>query len=229
MQENNEVVEQTLETMPEQAVEQETNQSPETQEIQPEQSEELTAETQSEEPTSEAPIQQEPEVNYDLTRFLQPQPQAPQFTPDEDGYIDPNQFYNKVLADAEARIEQKLAFQESERRAWQAIENKYPEIKEDSELRDIVNAQRLADVARGGAGDLNAIAGKVLGKIQSYQTRGKAQAQISEKVQKSASLQQSTANNVDSNKDSDLLDRMSSGDTTAADQLISEWLDAGKL
>lgn len=229
MQENNEVAEQAPEVLEQAPVQEEPVQAQEAQETQPEQSEVNSAEEQSSEPTLEEPKQEEPQVNYDLSRFLQPQQEAPQFTPDDDGYIDPNQFYNKVLADAEARIEQKLAFQESERRAWQAIENKYPEIKEDSELRDIVNAQRLADVARGGAGDLNAIAGKVLGKIQSYQTKGKAQAQVSEKVQKSASLQQTTANNVDSNKDNELLNRMSSGDTSAADELISQWLDAGKL
>lgn len=187
------------------------------------------SDTQSEVPAPEEPLQDEPEVNYDLARYLQPQTQAPQFTADDDGYIDPNQFYNKVLADAEARIEQKLAFQESERRAWQSIENKYPELKEDPELRDIVNAQRIADVASGGKGDLNAIANKLLGKIQSYQSKGKAQAQVSEKVQKSASLQNTTANNVDTSKDSGLLERMRNGDNTAANQLITEWLESGKL
>ena len=227
MEENNEVVEQT--TPEAEAPVEQPVQEAETQPQVSESTDEQEAQTVSEEPTPEAPTQQEPEVNYDLTQFLQPQPQAPQFTPDEDGYIDPNQFYNKVLADAEARIEQKLAFQESERRAWQSIEQKYPEIKEDAELRDLVNAQRIADVARGGKGDLSQIAGKVLGKIQSYQTIGKAQAQVSEKVQKSASLQKSTANNVDSSKDSELLGRMRNGDTSAADQLISDWLDAGKL
>jgi hypothetical protein len=166
---------------------------------------------------------------YDLTRFLQPQQEKPSFTADEDGYIDPNQFYNKVLQDAEARIEQKMQFQEAERRAWQSVENKYPEIKEDAELRDIVNAQRLADVARGGKGDLNAIAGKVLGKIQSYQTRGKAQAQVSEKVQKSAALQQTTSNNTSSDKDADRIERMSRGDENAKIDLISDWLASGKL
>lgn len=220
MQEENEVVETPQEVVETQeVVDTQGEQTPETNE----QSE--VQETVAE----EVPEQTEPEVNYDLSKFLQPQQQAPQFTPDNDGYIDPNQFYNKVLADAEARIEQKLQFQESERRAWNAIEKQYPEIKEDAELRDLVNAQRIADVASGGKGDLKAVAGKVMGKIQSYQTIGKAQAQVSEKIQKSASLQKSTANNVDSSKDSELLGRMRSGDTSAADQLISDWLDAGKL
>lgn len=225
MEENNVVQEQPVqEPVVEEA------QVPEPQETAPEQTAEPVEQEQvSEAVAEEAPKQVEPEVNYDLTRFLQPQQQAPQFTADDDGYIDPNQFYNKVLADAEARIEQKLAFQESERRAWQSIESKYPEIKEDSELRDMLNAQRIADVASGGKGDLNQIASKFLGKIQSYQTKGKAQAQVSEKVQKSASLQNTTANNVDTGKDANLMERMRSGDQAARDQLIEEWLASGKL
>lgn len=224
MEENNEVQPEAVQE-PVEAQEQVAEQPQEEAQV-----EQVQEQLQSEEQAPEAPTQiEEPEVNYDLTQFLQPQQQEPQFTSDEDGFIDPNAFYNKVLADAEARIEQKLAFQESERRAWTAIENKYPEIKEDAELRDLVNAQRIADVARGGKGDLNQIASKVLGKIQSYQTKGKAQAEVSEKIQKSASLQKSTANNVDNTQQNDLLDRMSSGDTNAANQLIADWLEAGKL
>lgn len=204
---------------------QETQPEPQAEQVQESETPQVEQEVVSEEPKQV----EQPDVNYDLSRFYQPQQEVPQFTPDEEGFIDPNAFYNKVLADAEARIEQKLAFQESERRAWNSIESKYPEIKEDAELRELVNAQRLADVARGGKGDLNEIASKVLGKFQSYQAKGKVQAQVSEKVQKSASLESNTANNIDSNKTDDLLDRMASGDKSAADQLISEWLESGKL
>lgn len=178
----------------------------------------------------EAPVEQPaPQQDYDITQFMQQPQEQPNFTPDEDGYIDPNQFYNKVLQDAEARIEQKIQFQEQERRAWQAVETKYPEIQEDPELRDLVNAQRLADVARGGKGDLNEVAGKVLGKIQSYQSKGKAQAQVSETVQKSAALQQSTANSTDTSKDQDLMERMSRGDEQAQNELITSWIESGKI
>lgn len=224
MQEENVATEQTA---PEQEVQVEQNAQEQTvpQETQVVENEQETQSVQTEAPQQPS----EPEVNYDLTRFLQPQEQAPQFVPDEDGYIDPNKFYQQVKADAVNELRREMQFQESERKAWNAIENKYPELKEDSELRDIVNAQRIADVASGGKGDLNQIAGKVLGKIQSYQTRGKAQAQVSEKVQKSASLQSTTANNVDTSKDTDLLNRMASGDSSAADQLISDWLASGKL
>jgi len=186
-------------------------------------------ETPSEEQSEEAPSQEEPEINYDLTQFLQPQREQPKFVPDEDGYIDPNKFYQQVKADAVNELRQEMKFQEAERKAWAAIEKKYPEVKEDPELRDILNAQRIADVASGGKGDLNQVASKLLGKINSYKTIGKAQAQVSEKVQKSASLQQNTATNVASNKDNERFDRMSNGDISAADELIAEWLESGKL
>jgi hypothetical protein len=187
------------------------------------------SQTQEPEVVEEPVSSQAQEPAYDITQFMQQPQTQPTFTPDEDGYIDPNQFYNQVLQDAETRIEQKIQFQEQERRAWQSVEEKFPEIKEDSELRDMVNAQRLADVARGGKGDLNDVAGKVLGKIQSYQSKGKAQAQVSEKVQKSAGLQQNTATNVDTTKDQDLMERMSRGDEAAKEELISSWLESGKI
>ena len=186
-------------------------------------------ETPSEGQPEEVPSQEEPEINYDLTQFLQPQQEQPKFVPDEDGFIDPNKFYQQVKADAVNELRQEMKFQEAERKAWAAIEKKYPEVKEDPELRDILNAQRIADVASGGKGDLNQVASKLLGKINSYKTIGKAQAQVSEKVQKSASLQQNTATNVASNKDNERFDRMSNGDISAADELIAEWLESGKL
>ena len=166
---------------------------------------------------------------YDITQFLQDATPEPDFTPDESGFIDPKDFYNKVLTAAEARLERKMKFQEAERQLWQSVENKYPEIKEDSELRDILNAQRIADVASGGKGDLNKIADKLLGKIQSYQAKGKVQAQVSEKVQKSAALETNSNNNTDKGNSSDLMERMSRGDQTARNQLISEWLADGKI
>lgn len=189
-------------------------------------------ETQAESPTQTVETVQEQPTQYpeyDITQFLNTQQQTPEFTPDESGYIDPKDFYNRVMQDAEARIEQKLKFQEMEKKAWSQIEQRFPEIKEDSELRDILNAQRIADVASGGKGDLNKIAERLLGKMQSYQARGKAQAQVSEKVQKSAALESNTANTTGTSKSADLMERMSRGDQNARNQLISDWLAEGKI
>lgn len=188
-----------------------------------------TAPTQEAETPQEQPVapQEEPEVpdasDYNSADYLNNQPQAVQ--PDEDGYIDPNAFRQSVIQE----VEQKLQFEKAEAKAWGAIETKYPEIANDPELKELVNAQRIADVAQGGAGNLGKIADKVVGKLKAYQQQGKAQAQVSETVQKSAGLQTASANKVETNKDSDLIERMSRGDETAQEQLISDWLAQGKI
>ena len=204
----------------------------------------VVQETQIVETNTEAPLetnQTETEVkqtvveedtripDYDITQYLQDASPEPEITPDENGFIDPKDFYNKVLTAAEARIERKMKFQEAERKLWQSVENRYPEIREDSELRDILNSQRIADVASGGKGDLNKIADKLLGKIQSYQAKGNVQAQVSEKVQKSAALETNSNNNTDTGKSADLMERMSRGDQGARNELISQWLADGKI
>lgn len=223
MEENNVVQEAQIQTeAPQEIQTNEPSQSVETPQVE-------TPESTTQEVTQTPEVIAEPSMpDYDITQFMQTNT-TPEFTADENGYIDPKQFYAQVLRDAETRMEQKMKFQESERRLWSQIENKYPEIKEDTELRDILNSQRIADVANGGKGDLNKIADKLLTKIQSYQNKGKVQAQVSEKVQKSASLESSTANTVASSKDNDLMERMSRGDQTARNQLISEWLSSGKI
>lgn len=215
-----------------QAEPEQVNEAPqETPQEQPQEQTQEPAQQQTEEtqPAQEpAPSQEPARQDFDISQYMPTQPAQPNIQVDEDGYIDPNQFYNTVLQDAEARIEEKLRFQEQERRAWEQVEGKYSEIKSDSELRDIINSQRLADVARGGKGDLSAIADKVVSKLQSYQQQGKAQAQVSEKVQKSAALQQGTANQP-APDDSELLSRLGSGDENAQAQVIQQLMDAGKL
>lgn len=231
MEENNASVEQTQTTQNEvtETPTQETNVPSQTVDTAQEEAPVSTTETETTDTTSETvsePVDSLPE--YDITQYLQ-QPQTPEFNTDDTGYIDPKEFYNQVMRDAEARMEQKLRFQESERKLWASIENKYPEVKEDSDLREILNNQRIADVASGGKGDLNKIAERLFGKLQTYQAKGKAQAQVSEKIQKSAALESSTANTADTSKDNDLMQRMRGGDQQARDQLIADWLSSGKI
>lgn len=210
---------------------QESTPEPTTQEVVTEQTPETNNEPlqNTETEVKETVVQEDITPQYDITQFLQNNTAEPDIAVDENGYIDPKDFYNKVLSEAEARIERKLQFQEAERKLWQSIESKHPEIKEDPELRDILNAQRIADVASGGKGDLNKIAEKLLGKIQSYQAKGKVQAQVSEKVQKSAALETNSNNDTGKGNSSDLMERMSRGDQQARNQLISDWLSEGKI
>lgn len=223
MQDNNDATQQTdapepQEVPQEQPVEQE--------EQAPSQEQEQVVETPQPEPEQVQDTQPEYDPSdVDTAQYLRQMQQQQTVQPDDDGYIDPNAYRQSILQE----VEQKLQFQEQERRAWEAIESKFPEVKNDKELRDLIDAQRFADVAKGGAGNLSKIAQSVVGKMKSYQQQGKVQAQVSEKVQKSAGLQTATSNNVDTNKDSDLIERMSRGDQSAQEELISSWLADGKL
>lgn len=169
------------------------------------------------------PVQEYDPADIDISQYTNRQVQ--QVEPDEDGFINPEAYRQSILEE----VRSELAFKEQEAKAWASIENRHPEIKEDRELRDLVEAQRLADVARGGTGNLSKIADKVMGKLTSYQQKGKVQAQVSETVQKSAGLQTATANKVDSSKDGDLIERMSRGDEAAQHELISSWIADGKI
>ncbi len=219
--------------MPEENVVQETEiveeQPTQTQEVEATE-QEVPAETPTEstEPTVEEPLQAEEPVAEEYP-YYPPAPQAPNFEPDQDGFIDPNAFYQKVKADAVNELREEMKFQESERKAWSSVENKYPELKEDKELKDLLHSQRLADVAQGGRGDLNKVAERLFNKLNGYKAQGKVQAQVSEKVQKSAGLAKSTANSVDNTGDNELIERMSRGDQGARDSLIEQWLNEGKL
>jgi hypothetical protein len=230
MDENNDATQQVAPPA-EEAMEQQTQQtehtSQQTETEQTPQTQETADQAYETPPVASSNQVEEPYQNdyqdVDISQFMaQPQPQI---QPDEDGYIDPDKFYTSVMQS----VEQKIAFQSQEQRAWQDLEQKHPEIKQDKDLRELVHAARLNDVTRGGNGNLDAAAQKVLGKLKSYQSKGKAQAQVSESVQKSATLQTQTATNTETNADSQLIDRMSRGDETASETLISRWLDEGKL
>lgn len=223
MQDNNDATQQTDAPEPQDA----PQEQPQVEEQAPSQEEAQVEQVETPAPEPEEPDTQ-PEYDpsdVDTAQYLRQMQQQQTVQPDDDGYIDPNAYRQSILQE----VEQKLQFQEQERRAWEAIESKYPEVKNDKELRDLIDAQRFADVAKGGAGNLSKIAQNVVGKMKSYQQQGKVQAQVSEKVQKSAGLQTATANNVDTNKDSDLIERMSRGDQSAQEELISSWLADGKL
>jgi hypothetical protein len=217
--------------MPEENVSTEAVAETPTEPIQTEQSEAPVEEapTNVEAEPTEAPAEAPSQEEIVEAPYYPPVQPEPNFEVNEEGFVDPNQFYQKVKADAVNELREEMKFQESERKAWAAVENKYPELKEDKELKDLVHNQRLADVAQGGRGDLNKVADKLFNKLNGYKIQGRTQAQVSEKVQKSASLASTTANNVETKGDSDLIERMSRGDQGARDSLIEQWLEAGKL
>lgn len=177
---------------------------------------------------AEAP---EPEPATEETEDFDPASQyanygqaAYQFQPAEDGTVDPNQ----VASQIEQRLLNQMRFERQEARSWERLETKYPEIKTDKGLRDLIFNQRVAEVVQGKQGNLNKIADGIMERVKGARNEGKAQAGVSTKVQKAASLETSTAN-TGSQKSDDRMDRIASGDKAAASDLLAEWLDAGKL
>lgn len=161
--------------------------------------------------------------DIDITQFMDVDDEPIQA--DDEGFIDPVAYEQRIMQ----KIDKKMQFQNQERAAWAQVEQKYPDIAKDPDMRDLLQGQRLADVARGGKGDLTQIADRVMSKFGQYRSEGKAQAQVSERVQKSAALQDTSANNVSQDKTADLLSRMSSGDNDASVDLVQQWMNEGKL
>lgn len=183
-----------------------------------------------EEETAEKPEDTAEEIDpdYDISSYFN-QPPSQSIQPDENGYIDPNAFQRQLMSDVERRIEAKLQFERAEQKAWSTLEKRYPEITENTKLRNMIHNQRLADVAQGGKGDLYKVAKDVMGLLADSRNSGKAQATVSRKVQSSAGLQKNTANKADTSGESDLMERMSLGDETAKMALLESWLEQGKL
>jgi hypothetical protein len=142
----------------------------------------------------------------------------------ENGYIDPNQ----VAAQIEQRVLQQVTFQRQEARAWEKIEKKYPEIREDKGLREMILNQRIAEAVTGRQGNLNKIADGVMSRLKTAKSEGRADANISKKVQKAASLETSSENQGPQ-RSSSVMDRIASGDQTATTELLNQWISEGKL
>lgn len=195
---------------------------------QPQEAPEQQAEESANEETPQAPSQevQETEETEDYTPDYSSilDQQNPGIQPDENGYIDPNEFYGKVMQNVEA----KMRFRDQESRDWQKIEKKYPDVAKDPELRKMIVNQRIADVVQGGNGRLSNIADNLMGRIQKAQSEGKTEAQVSERVQKSASLASPTSNKTPRRQD-DLVSRIEGGDRQATRDLMSQWLEEGKI
>ena len=192
------------------------------------------AESQDQAPTQEPAEQADPSVTSQTNDSddadddsdwdsIVSQPQVQNVQPNEDGYIDPIQYKEQIKAE----VREDMRFQERERRAWQKLEEKYPELKNDKEARQLILAKRIFDVQNGGNGSL-AVAGRsVMGKITGAKQAGRADAQVSIKTQQNANLSRTTAPRDTSSNDT--RSRLQSGDQGAVHDVLKEWLDQGKI
>lgn len=200
----------------------EENTQPEVAEPVAEGAEAPEAEASTEEtPQATLQTEEDSEEDVDLSYNL---PTTPYEFQAEDGFVDPNQVAQQI----ENRLLEKMRFERSEQKAWEKIEQKYPQVKNDKELREIILNQRLASAYQGKNVALPKVADSIMSRFTSAKSEGRAEANVSRKIQKSASLETSTANQGESKKD-DVWDRISNGDKRAADDLFSSWLKEGKI
>lgn len=166
-------------------------------------------------------IEDDDDVDWDSSFSQQQQPQNVQ--PNDEGYIDPVAYKEQIKAE----VREEMKFQERERRAWQKLEERYPELKTDREARQLVLAKRLFDVQNGGNGSLLSAGKAVMGRDTRAKQAGKADAQVSIKQQQSAGVSRATAPRDTSQ--SDIRDRLRSGDSGAIQDAVKSLLDQGKI
>lgn len=176
------------------------------------------------EPVNEGAEAPEDDEDYDLTPQVPMYNQQYQFEAQEDGSVDPYQVAQQI----EERLLNNMKFQKQEERAWAKIEAKHPEIKNDRDLRELILNQRVAEAVQGKEGNLSKIADRLVGRMRTAKSEGRADANTSTKVQKAASLETNTAN-TGGTKSNDLMERISNGDKYAAQDLLGQWLSEGKL
>lgn len=204
----------------------------------PQEPAEPTTPTQAEEPESapsepvnegqDAPEYQEPEreePDFDpLDAYGNYQQGQYQFQPAEDGSVDPYQVAQQI----EQRLLQQIQFQRQETKAWERIDKKYGDKLTPARRELILNA-RIANAVSGKETRLTTLADKIMSEFTSAKSEGRAEAGISRKVQKAASLESATSNTGPAKDDEARYDRIMSGDKGATTDLLSEWLSSGKI
>lgn len=160
------------------------------------------------------PAQQTADVLY---------PSTYNFEPAEDGSVDPNTIANQI----EGKLLQKIAFQQQETRAWNSIDKKWGD-QMTPRRRDLILNTRIANAVAGKDTKLTSIANDIMREFTSAKGEGRADANITRKVTKAASLETGSSNTGGA-KNNDVLDRIASGDKTATESLLSQWMSEGKI
>lgn len=146
-----------------------------------------------------------------------------QFTPAEDGTVDPVQVARQI----EHNLLGTIQFQRQEQRAWEKIDKKWGEHLTPARRELILNA-RIANAINGKDAKLTTIADRVMSEFTTAKSEGRAEAGISRKVQKAASLETATSNTGPDRND-ERYDRIMAGDKAATDDLLADWLKQGKI
>ncbi len=181
------------------------------------------------EPTEEqsevAPSEEEEnEPNYEPVDYSQFRNNDTQIPVNDDGTVDPVAFRNQLKQE----LRDEMRFERQEERNWQAVEKRHPQLRDDKEIREILLNQRIANAIQGKETNLVKLADRLYGRVDRAKSEGRAQANVSQRVQKAASLETATANSGEDKSDK-LYDRIIGGDKGAASDLLGQWLEQGKI
>lgn len=215
------------ESQVEQPVAEPVNEGGEAPETKADEAQAQPAEEQSEEAarqTSEVPSEEATDNDYQAVDYSQFRDSDQTIPLNEDGTVDPIRFRNQLKQE----LREEMRFERQEERAWTSVEKKYPQLRGDKEVREILLNQRIANAIQGKETNLTKLADRLYGRINTAKSEGRAQANISTKVQQAASLESATSN-TGSNDQDQVYDRIISGDKTAADKLLASWLEDGKI
>lgn len=190
--------------------------------------------------TVEGPVEEVQEVEEEADEYQAPQ--YPTFTPNidfsqlpttEDGLLDPNALASTITeqiaqAQAAAVQEAQARFQEErqEERLWNKAIEKYPELKTDKELRELVQNTRLGSLAQTNKFPTPAqVAETLFKRMGSAEAKGAKQATESVKIQKSAYVETSQVKSDDgATKRQQLEQQIVSPDPTVRTKATNELL-----
>lgn len=115
---------------------------------------------------------------------------------DENGLVDLNAYAEAMkqrdmglIEQARAAARQEFNEQRQEERAWSKAVNKYPQLKENRELRDLIHMTRMGHIVDGKNPTPLQIADQLFKHLGTAKTEGYQQAKTTETIQKSASLE----------------------------------------
>lgn len=187
---------------------------------------------------TEAPTEKpKPTIDMDLLKELN---EASKYQPkdtnfdilDEYGALDPTKFQafmaennQNVFNQATNSVLSKLQAEKLENDMWEDVNTKYPELKENENLKSALKGARIQDLISGGKGDLNELAKGIVGTIRDNKV--KAIESVNKTITKQESLSSfkpsvAQTEKVPTSLMTQLKQAMSNGDAETANRIRHE-------
>lgn len=212
----------------------ETSEVVETEDVQQETPDQETTVEQPDAPTEEAPAEEpeEDEVYEEIQIPELPRIDLTKVPMDAEGNLDPNALLQQIELQNRAAVEQAVAItraemqqQAREEKLWNKAVDKYPDLKSNRELRDLVHKSRVGSIIEGKNPTPLEVADTLFKHLGQQEIKGAKNATESVRVQRSATLEtssRSSANNL--TKSQQLLSQIKSPDRDTAERARQEYL-----